>query len=139
MSNLEIEKTYSPENVEAKWYEAWEKGGHFKPNPEAKKDGYCIIMPPPNVTGQLHMGHALDVTTQDALIRWKRMSLDIKHFIFLEWITRELPPRQLLKKCLNQKAQDRRDLGREKFFRKNLGMERKIRWSDFKSTKSYWC
>ena len=55
MSNLEIEKTYSPENVEAKWYEAWEKGGHFKPNPEAKKDGYCIIMPPPNVTGQLHM------------------------------------------------------------------------------------
>lgn len=69
----EISKTYSPEEVEAKWYKIWEDGKYFKPKPGKQGEGYCIIMPPPNVTGRLHAGHALDVTTQDALIRFKRM------------------------------------------------------------------
>ncbi len=69
----EISKTYSPEDVEKKWYKTWEEGKYFKPRPGKQKEGYCIIMPPPNVTGRLHAGHALDITTQDALIRFKRM------------------------------------------------------------------
>ena len=69
----EISKTYSSEEVEKKWYKIWEEGKYFKPRPGKQGEGYCIIMPPPNVTGILHAGHALDITTQDALIRFKRM------------------------------------------------------------------
>ncbi len=69
----ELPKTYDPTAAEKKWYSTWEKGNYFKPRPGKKGEGYCIIMPPPNVTGRLHAGHALDITTQDALIRYKRM------------------------------------------------------------------
>ncbi len=124
MSNLEIEKTYSPENVEAKWYEAWEKGGHFKPNPEAKKDGYCIIMPPPNVTGQLHMGHALDVTTQDALIRWKRM-LGHKTLYLPGMDHAGIATQAVVEKMLESEGTSRRELGREKFLEKTWDWKEK--------------
>ena len=70
----ELKTTYSPKEVENKWYDVWEKGGYFKPREGRDGKAYCLIMPPPNVTGRLHMGHALDVTTQDALIRFKRMN-----------------------------------------------------------------
>lgn len=69
----ELEKTYSSTEVENKWYKIWENGKYFKPRKGKTGKSYCIIMPPPNVTGRLHAGHALDVTTQDALIRFKRM------------------------------------------------------------------
>lgn len=72
--NLEdIATTYSQSEVETKWYSIWEDGGYFKPRKGKQDEAYSIIMPPPNVTGKLHAGHALDVTTQDALIRFKRM------------------------------------------------------------------
>jgi valyl-tRNA synthetase len=73
VSNEELEKTYSSQEVESKWYPIWEKEGYFKPRPGKTGEAFTIIMPPPNVTGRLHAGHALDVTTQDALIRFKRM------------------------------------------------------------------
>lgn len=69
----ELAKTYDPTAAEKKWYKKWEVEGYFKPKKGKKDEGYCIIMPPPNVTGRLHAGHALDITTQDALIRYKRM------------------------------------------------------------------
>ena len=64
---------YNPKYFEEKLYEEWEKKGYFKPNGDKTKESYCIMMPPPNVTGKLHMGHALDDTIQDILIRFKRM------------------------------------------------------------------
>ena len=64
---------YNPKDFEEKLYEEWEKKGYFKPNGDKTKESYCIMMPPPNVTGKLHMGHALDDTIQDILIRFKRM------------------------------------------------------------------
>ena len=64
---------YNPKDFEKKLYEEWEKKGYFKPNGDKTKESYCIMMPPPNVTGKLHMGHALDDTIQDILIRFKRM------------------------------------------------------------------
>lgn len=64
---------YNPKDFEEKLYEHWEKKGYFKPNKDKTKENYCIMMPPPNVTGKLHMGHALDGTIQDILIRFKRM------------------------------------------------------------------
>ena len=69
----ELPKIYEPQQVEDRIYKMWEEGGFFKPkcNPDAKP--FTIVMPPPNVTGQLHMGHAMDATLQDTLIRFKRM------------------------------------------------------------------
>ena len=69
----ELATTYSPKDVEKKWYQTWEKGQYFRPKKGKANKSYCIIVPPPNVTGRLHAGHALDVTTQDSLIRFKRM------------------------------------------------------------------
>ncbi len=70
---MTLAKTYSPKEIEKKWYSLWEKGKYFKPRKGKKESSYCIIMPPPNVTGRLHAGHALDVVTQDSLVRLKRM------------------------------------------------------------------
>ena len=71
MKNLE--KTYNPAEIEDKLYKKWIDGGYFHAEPDSKKEPYTIVIPPPNVTGQLHMGHALDETLQDVLIRYKRM------------------------------------------------------------------
>ncbi|NGX38114.1 MAG: Valine--tRNA ligase, partial [Chlamydiae bacterium] len=64
---------YEPEEIEKKWYPFWEENGFFKADAKSSKKSYCISIPPPNVTGVLHMGHALVDTIQDVLIRWKRM------------------------------------------------------------------
>ena len=69
----ELPKVYEPQAVEKKIYEFWEKGGYFKGVIDPEKKPFSIVMPPPNVTGQLHMGHALDATLQDILTRYKRM------------------------------------------------------------------
>lgn len=71
MNNLP--KTYDPAKVEEKWYKYWEEKGLFKADINPDKESYSIVMPPPNITGQLHLGHALDNTLQDILTRWKRM------------------------------------------------------------------
>ena len=68
-----LENKYNPKDFEDELYEDWEKKGYFKPNMDKTKESFCIMMPPPNVTGKLHMGHALDGTIQDILIRFKRM------------------------------------------------------------------
>ncbi len=69
----ELNKSYNPEGVEEKWYEYWITGNFFVADPASGKTPYSIVIPPPNVTGSLHMGHALNTTLQDILIRWKRM------------------------------------------------------------------
>ncbi len=77
MSNEQEKKvlstTYDPAAVEDKWYEFWEKENCFSSENNPNGDPFCIVIPPPNVTGQLHMGHALDETMQDILTRWRRM------------------------------------------------------------------
>ena len=69
----ELAKNYSPREFEDRIYENWCEKGYFKPDPDKKKPAFSIVIPPPNVTGQLHMGHALDETLQDILVRTKRM------------------------------------------------------------------
>ncbi|MGB4472716.1 MAG: class I tRNA ligase family protein, partial [Limnochordia bacterium] len=68
-----LAKVYDPKQVEDKWYQYWEQNGYFHAEVDPGREPFCIVIPPPNVTGQLHMGHALDETYQDILIRWKRM------------------------------------------------------------------
>jgi valyl-tRNA synthetase len=70
----ELPKAYTPKEIEEKWYRFWEEKGFFRADNTSSKPAYCISIPPPNVTGVLHMGHALVDTLQDVLIRWKRMS-----------------------------------------------------------------
>ena len=71
--NKKLNDKYNPQDFEEKLYQEWEEKGYFKPSMDKTKESYCIMMPPPNVTGKLHMGHALDDTIQDILIRFKRM------------------------------------------------------------------
>ena len=69
----ELAKNYNPSEFEDRIYGEWNAKGYFKPDPDEKKPPFSIVIPPPNVTGQLHMGHALDETLQDILVRTKRM------------------------------------------------------------------
>src|SRR5471032_1494578 len=71
-----LDKTYDPKEIETRRYPEWENSGAFEAHPESQRPPYCIVIPPPNVTGSLHMGHALDNTLQDILIRWRRMKGD---------------------------------------------------------------
>ncbi len=73
MMSKELAKTYDPQEVEDRIYDFWLQGGYFHAERDPEKKPYTIVIPPPNITGQLHMGHALDETLQDILIRWRRM------------------------------------------------------------------
>ena len=68
-----MKKTYDPKEVEQKWYQYWEENGFFHAEVDENRQPFSVVIPPPNVTGQLHMGHALDNTYQDILVRWRRM------------------------------------------------------------------
>ena len=70
---MEMAKTYEPSVFEKDLYHWWEKEGFFTPSVDSKKEPFTIVIPPPNITGQLHMGHALDESIQDCIIRFKRM------------------------------------------------------------------
>jgi valyl-tRNA synthetase len=70
----EMAKAYEPKAVEPKWLQIWQDGGYFHAEPEPGRPMYCITIPPPNVTGELHLGHGLEHSIYDTLVRWKRMS-----------------------------------------------------------------
>lgn len=70
---VDLPSVYDPGQVEGKWYEYWKDGNYFAPDQDGNAEPFSIVMPPPNVTGSLHLGHALDVTIQDTLVRWRRM------------------------------------------------------------------
>jgi len=72
----EMPKAYEPDIVEQKWYAFWEGQGYFSPKIDPDKEPFVIIMPPPNVTGALHVGHALTATLEDIMTRWHRMKGD---------------------------------------------------------------
>ena len=73
MTFKNLDKTYKPQEFEKKTYQFWLDNEYFKANINPDKKPFTIVLPPPNITGQLHMGHALDHTLQDILIRWRRM------------------------------------------------------------------
>ena len=110
----ELPKVYEPQQVEQEIYEMWEKGGHFKPNKGRDAKPFTIVMPPPNVTGQLHMGHAMDATLQDTLIRYKRMQG--YNALWLPGVDHAGIATQIkVEEELRKEGLTRYDLGREKF------------------------
>ena len=74
MKEHKLEDKFNPKNFEEEIYKRWEEKEYFKPSEDKTKKPYTIVIPPPNITGRLHMGHALDETLQDILIRYKRMA-----------------------------------------------------------------
>ncbi|MBO7289389.1 MAG: valine--tRNA ligase [Clostridia bacterium] len=115
MSNKELAKTYNPAEVEDRIYQDWVENEYFKAVPNSSKEPFTIVIPPPNVTGQLHMGHALDETLQDILIRYKRMSGYNALWIpgtDHAGIATQIKVEEMLRK---EEGLTRYDLGREKF------------------------
>ena len=74
MTKEPLAKVYDPKDVEPRWREFWEAQGFFRADPTSDKKPFAIVIPPPNVTGSLHIGHAFTNTLQDVIVRWKRMS-----------------------------------------------------------------
>lgn len=116
LAGTEISKRYDSKQVEDKWYAFWKKNGFFRAEVTSGKKSFCIVIPPPNVTGVLHMGHALDETLQDILVRWKRM----QGFNAL-WIPGTdhagIATQNVIEKRLSQEGLTRDSLGREKFLK----------------------
>jgi valyl-tRNA synthetase len=112
-----LEKRYEPKEIEKKWYDFWIRNDYFKADSVSEKPSYCIVIPPPNVTGSLHIGHALDITLQDIMTRWKRMS----GFNTL-WLPGTdhagIATQNVVEKDLVNHGIDRHSLGREKFIEK---------------------
>jgi valyl-tRNA synthetase len=112
-----IDKGYDPGKIEGRWYDYWLEGGYFRAETGSERPPYCIVIPPPNITGSLHIGHALDVTLQDILIRWKRMSgfntLWLPGTDHAGIATQNVVERELQKEGL-----DRHTLGREGFIKR---------------------
>ena len=113
---IKLEGTYNPKDFEDELYQEWEQKEYFKPSMDKTKEPYCIMMPPPNVTGKLHMGHALDETIQDVLIRTKRMQgYDVLWLPGSDHsaISTEMKVVQKLK----EEGKTKQEIGREKFLK----------------------
>src|ERR1043165_8651366 len=108
----ELSKAYEPHSVEEKWYQTWKSLGYFKP--QGTGPIYCITIPPPNVTGSLHMGHALCYSIQDVLIRWKRMQ-GYNTLCVPGTDHAGIATQNVLEKQLKKEGLSRHELGREKF------------------------
>ncbi|GAC1655728.1 MAG: valine--tRNA ligase [Ktedonobacteraceae bacterium] len=109
-----LPKAYDPQAVEGKWYRFWEEGGYFKPQPNNIRKPFVICMPPPNVTGALHLGHAITATIEDILIRYHRMLGDDTL-----WVPGEdhagIATQTVVERLLAKEGTDRHKLGREAF------------------------
>jgi len=107
-----MDKTYDPHAIEQHWYETWEKEGHFKPSGEGAP--YCIMIPPPNVTGSLHMGHAFQDTLMDALTRYHRMRGD--NTLWQPGTDHAgIATQMVVERQLNKEDVTRHDVGRDAF------------------------
>jgi len=113
----QLPKSYNPQESEEKIYEIWEKGGYFTPQSQDGEKPFVIMMPPPNVTGNLHIGHALNTTIQDILIRYHRMKGDVT--LWLPGTDHAgIATQNVVEKSLLKEGLTRHNLGREKFIEK---------------------
>ncbi len=114
---MELEKSFDPKLIENRWYAIWEAAGYFKPNTVPDRSAYCIMLPPPNVTGTLHMGHAFQHTLMDALIRYHRMLGD--NTLWQAGTDHAgIATQIVVERQLDQQKLDRREMGREAFLQR---------------------
>ena len=116
--NNEMPKAYEPANIENKWYPIWEERGYFHGEPDPEKKPYSIVIPPPNVTGILHLGHILNNTLQDILVRWRKMQgYEVSWFPGTDHAG--IATESKVEKTLRETGEPGRDdLGRDKFIEK---------------------
>src|SRR5881409_595351 len=119
----EIPKTYDPGEVEGRWYQWWESKGFFRADAKSTKPVFAIVIPPPNVTGSLHMGHMLNDTVQDVIVRRKRM-LGFNTLWLPGMDHAGIATQNVVEKELKKEGLTRHDLGREKF------VERVWQWKE---------
>ena len=118
-----MDKHFDPKTIESKWYPEWESKGYFKPQPSRTGKHYCIVIPPPNVTGSLHMGHAFQDTIMDILIRYHRMKGD--ETLWQPGTDHAgIATQMVVERLLEREGVSRHDLGREKF------LERVWQWKE---------
>jgi len=123
MASKVLDKSYDPHQVEEKWYQYWTEHGYFRADEDSERKAYSIVIPPPNVTGVLHIGHALNNTLQDILIRFKRM--EGYNVLWMPGTDHAgIATQNVVEKQLLEEGFDRHDLGREKF------IERVWRWKE---------
>ena len=109
-----LDKGYEPHDVERRWYEFWESNGLFAAEDQGPRRGYSIVIPPPNVTGVLHMGHALNNTLQDILCRYRRLQGD--NVLWMPGTDHAgIATQNVVERKLAQEGTDRHALGRERF------------------------
>ncbi|MCI0427933.1 MAG: valine--tRNA ligase [Nitrospiraceae bacterium] len=114
MSTPQLDKTYEPKAVEARWSQVWNQQGYFHATPTHPGLPYCIVIPPPNVTGSLHVGHALNHSLQDILIRWRRMQG--RNVLWLPGTDHAgIATQNVVEKQLIAEGASRDSLGRERF------------------------
>src|SRR5438093_70592 len=114
MAKDELAKAYEPREVESRWYPVWEKSGLFTADPQSKKPRFAMVIPPPNVTGSLHIGHAFTLTLQDVIVRWKRMSgFDTLWLPGLDHAG--IATQTVVERQLAREGKKKEDLGREAF------------------------
>ncbi|MBI3930905.1 MAG: valine--tRNA ligase [Chloroflexi bacterium] len=119
----EMPRAYEPGNVEQKWYQFWLEKDYFKPRIDREKKPFVIIMPPPNVTGELHVGHALTATLEDIMIRWHRMKGEPT--LWLPGVDHAgIATQVVLERLLAEEGIDRHQLGRDQF------MQRIAQWAE---------
>ncbi|HEY5975476.1 MAG TPA: valine--tRNA ligase [Geobacteraceae bacterium] len=117
MAERELAKGYEPHEVEKKWYAVWEANGHFHAAATSARQPYSIVIPPPNVTGALHMGHALNNTLQDILCRWQRMQG--KNVLWMPGTDHAgIATQNVVERQLAGEGKDRHELGREAFIQR---------------------
>ncbi len=123
MASKVLDKSYNPHQVEEKWYRYWMERGYFRANEDSEQEAYSIVIPPPNVTGSLHIGHALNNTLQDILIRFKRM--EGYNVLWMPGTDHAgIATQNVVEKQLFEQGLDRHALGREKF------IERVWKWKE---------
>src|SRR5947209_3963139 len=114
---MELAKSFEPHAIESHWYPLWETRGYFKQNGDASKPAYCIQLPPPNVTGTLHMGHAFQQTLMDTLARYYRM-----RGFNTNWVMGTdhagIATQIVVERQLEAEGKSRHDLGREAFVKR---------------------
>ena len=121
----ELEKVYDPQKTESRIYQMWESSGYFSPDINPDGEAYTIVMPPPNITGQLHIGHAFDCTLQDILIRYKRMQGYAALWLPGEDHASIATEVKVTEKIHNDSGRTKDEIGREEFLK--IAWE----WSDF--------
>jgi valyl-tRNA synthetase len=114
MSTPQLDKTYDPKAVEERWYQVWNQQGYFHASVTHPGQPYCIVIPPPNVTGSLHVGHALNNSLQDILIRWRRMQG--RNTLWMPGMDHAgIATQNVVEKQLMQEGLTRQALGRDQF------------------------